>query len=355
MWVKLHDGWDENPKILSVSEPAILMWIRAITYANRNKTGGYIPRGALHKLTPSPAFAELADELANVRVPGCTGGLFDRLENGYRVHDYEVYQPAQDTEGSRSQGPSGELREKRSRAGKAGAESRWHPKANDSNVPPGNDGKVPMAKTAGPDGKPMAPDSNPAPADGPTGFSPARAGRETVATDGKVPMPPVATFATPDPVPAPVHTHAITPARGTSPGEAGLATADVWLAAVRRVPALTLLHDDQAWARDVEGTSALRATRAEDAEAAILAFADKTAGRTWHERGELVRELGGYVARAKQIGDERRSRERGRSGPSPARTNGHHGPRQAPRGAPVPTPSRAGDVELDLGDRRQAG
>lgn len=355
MWVKLHDGWDENPKILSVSEAAILMWIRAITYANRNKTGGYIPRGALHKLTPSPAFAELADELANVRVPGCTGGLFDRLENGYRVHDYEVYQPAQDTDTGRSQGPRDSISETRSRSGKKGAQARWHGKAKDSNLPPGNDGKEAMANPFATDGKPMATDGNPMASDGPTGPSPAHAGREAVATDGKVPMANVATFATPDPVPAPVHTHTSTPARGTSPGEAEPATAAVWLAAVRRVPALTLLHDDQAWARDVEGTSWLRMTRAEDAEAAILAFADKTAGRTWHERAELVRELGGYVARAKQIGDEKRTRERGRSGPSPARTNGHHGPRPAPRGAPAPTPSRAGDVELDLGDRRQAG
>ena len=361
MWVKLDDGWDEHPKILSVSEPAILMWIRAITYANRNKTGGYIPRGVLHKLTPSADSAALADELADVRAPGCKGGLFDRIESGagFRVHDYEKYQPAQDTDAERGQG-AGDLSAKRSAAGKRGAAARWRGGiATDGTLPPSADGTLPLANDGNVQGNTMATDGTAAPLDGPARAGLGPVGRSSLANHGNLPSVGMATFATPDPVsdPDPVLPPAHAGARGDTASPRGLATADVWLAAVRVSPSLALLHNDQPWAHEVEGTSAHRGTRAEDASASVLVFLEKNAGRQWNDRAELVRELGGFVAKAKEIGDDMRSRraraEARSSAPAapPPRANGHHhGTRHAPRGAPLPNPRAARDLELDLGD-----
>ncbi len=356
MWVKLHDGWDEHPKILSVTEPAVMLWIKAITYCNRNRTHGFVPRGALHKLSANPEREALADELADVRVPGCRGGLFDRDGLNFRVHDYEVYQPSQDTDAARGQSPSA-LSRTRSEAGKKGAAHRWHgkPLAPDGNEPHATDGTLPMANDAEADGNRMAKDGTAGAPDGPARAEPGPVGRPSMAPDGTLPMAPVATFATPDPVPVsdPGHSPPPTGAREATPiDEKGLATAAVWLAAVRAFSALAPLHNDHAWAHEVEGTSAHRGTSAGDARAAILNFVDKNAGRAWPDRDELVRELGGFVGRAKQIGDDQRARqraneERGRA--SAARSNGHGG-RPAPQGAPRPNPRAASELELDLGD-----
>jgi len=391
MWVRLDDKWNEHPKILAVSEEAATLWLNAITYCNRNNTKGFVPLGAVSRCSRQPNPQALAEECAAVRVPGCRGGLFDVTDGGYLVHDYEDYQLAH-TDSSPSQSKS-KLHAERSTAGAKGARARWAghtpAMANDGNLPSATDGKT-MANPPLPSVAIMANDGNlPSATDGKTmanpplpsvaimandgGISPGQGAEAPgssracgigpgpsaapiangMANDGNLPSEPMANGIAkngfPVPVPVPVHTPAQAGARVTSssPGQPqGLATADVWLAAVRGFPALALLHQDQKWAHEVEGTSAHRGTRAEDATAAVLAFIDKNAGLPWTDRASLVRELGGFVARAKQIGDDMRARA-ARQGPEKRtrKTNGH----AIGRGAPVPNPNGAADLNLDTG------
>ena len=378
-WIRLDDGWDEHPKVLAVSEPAAMLWLRAIAYSNRRKTNGYVPLGALPRLTTQPDPLAVAHELADVRVPGCRGALFDRAEQtaagelvqldshekrasapaggtliGFYVHDIGDYQPRADGELPQSQGKP-DLRAKRSAAGKQGAAARWHRDGR----PHGNESSPPVASAIAADGTLLMANMATGALNDGTGASGAPEGpglaqgtpRAQAGPDGTLPMATMATLPPPDPVPAPVLTHASAPARGAGPGlESGLATAAVWLAAIGPHPALALLHGDQAWARELEGTAAHRGTRAEDAEAAVLAFLDKNAGRTWHDRAELVHAFGGYAALAKKYGDD--ARARARAGEQHAgRVNGHqHGSRAQQHKGPPPNPRGAVQLDLDTGD-----
>lgn len=385
-WIRLDDGWDEHPKVLAVSEPAAMMWLRAIAVSNRRRTGGFVPLGGLHRLTAHAKPEDLARELATVRAPGCRGGLFDiaiageggaimqitsheeRAKHeaagaelvGYFVHDIGDYQPRADGELPGSQGKS-DLHQKRSAAGKKGAEARWPKReASDSNGPSSNmapaiaggmanDGTLPLANMANAT-------LNASSAMGAGGDSPdldqatprARAG-----DDGKVPMANDGTLLPPDPVPVPMHTHADAGARGatsSASASAGVATPEVWLAAIAPHQAFRVLHGDQKWAGDLGGIAMHRGTRAEDANAAVLAFVEKNAGRVWNNRDELVGAFGGFASHAKQYGDEARSRAaRAAEARPPARVNGHSHGRSGPDRGPPPQPHAAAELDLDTG------
>jgi hypothetical protein len=104
-WVKIDDRMAEHPKMLAAGPLAGYLHVCAIQYANRNRTDGFVPARAIYTLIDlggfgvvrghygadaEPEYSEVhAAELADALV---TSGLWERVPNGYRVHDYLDYQ-----------------------------------------------------------------------------------------------------------------------------------------------------------------------------------------------------------------------------------------------------------------------
>ena len=94
-WARIEDDMPEHPKVVGVGPAAELMAYRAICYANRYLTDGFIPVGALPALAArldllvlDPAEivpARLAERLV-------AGGLWHKARRGgFVIHDYLEY------------------------------------------------------------------------------------------------------------------------------------------------------------------------------------------------------------------------------------------------------------------------
>jgi hypothetical protein len=89
VWVRLDDAISENPKIARLSDSALALYVCGLAYCNRNLTDGDIPRsvgnGQLRWCggDPGPAILELEE-----------GGLWEKQNWGWTVHDYDQYQPS---------------------------------------------------------------------------------------------------------------------------------------------------------------------------------------------------------------------------------------------------------------------
>lgn len=112
--------------------------------------------------------------------------------------------------------------------------------------------------------------------------------------------------------------------QGPSPGTVAIASAQSLLAAVGRHPMLSTLHADATWATRTAGALQGAACRAADADAAVDAFVADNAAQA-PENGpaldDFVRGRGGigaYLKRAKQHGDEARTRSRDSDRGAPA-------------------------------------
>ena len=87
-WVRLEDTFCEHPKIEPLDDGPFRLHVRAICYANRNLTDGFVPAvaaramgGARHK----SATKALVD-----------AGLWELARGGYRIHDFLEFQPARE-------------------------------------------------------------------------------------------------------------------------------------------------------------------------------------------------------------------------------------------------------------------
>jgi hypothetical protein len=117
-WLKLSDGYPDDPKVAAAGPLAAMLDVCGMGYAARYLTDGSVPAGAVAKLInldgisdrDGPVTADrLADRLVEV-------GRWERAPGGFQIHDYLDYNP------SRAQ--SLEMREKRQVAAKAGGKSR---------------------------------------------------------------------------------------------------------------------------------------------------------------------------------------------------------------------------------------
>jgi hypothetical protein len=108
-WVKLDDRANEHDKQVNAGAEACWLWTCGLMYCNRqNRRDGFIPSLQLKALYVRFSEAK-AQKLASELVKS---GLWETADGGFRIHDYEQYQPAQ-------------VSEKRSVAGRRGAERRW--------------------------------------------------------------------------------------------------------------------------------------------------------------------------------------------------------------------------------------
>lgn len=91
-WVKLDDGFPDHRKQLAAGAAACWLWACGLAYCNRQKTrDGFIPNAKVTLLYPLRDTSKLSTRLVEV-------GLWDRVEGGFKVHDYHDYQPSSDSD-----------------------------------------------------------------------------------------------------------------------------------------------------------------------------------------------------------------------------------------------------------------
>lgn len=108
-WANLDDQFAEHPNNWTLSDAAFRLHTAAICFSNRYLTDGEIPKSKVRSLVPTfrkAAVAELIDK----------GQWLDKGD-AYEVRDFLDW--------NRSRAQVQVLRERKSRAGKKGAESRW--------------------------------------------------------------------------------------------------------------------------------------------------------------------------------------------------------------------------------------
>jgi hypothetical protein len=84
-WIKLHDNFWENPKVINAGEDAALLYVQGLSYCSRNLTDGAILTGALRYLTARKDARTLARILVRE-------GLWTETPTGWLVHDYLKHQ-----------------------------------------------------------------------------------------------------------------------------------------------------------------------------------------------------------------------------------------------------------------------
>lgn len=91
-WVYLDDNFFNHPKARIVGTAARELYIQSLAYANQQMTLGFIAEGVLSLISTEPNVDELADKLVTCgHAVGKEHGLWERVEGGYRIHDYETH------------------------------------------------------------------------------------------------------------------------------------------------------------------------------------------------------------------------------------------------------------------------
>lgn len=85
-WLKIDDVFTEHPKVLSLSDAAFRVHVRALCYCVRLKTDGVVAKAALRSLRGTP---RLAGQLV---VAGC----WELHDEGWLVHDFLEYNPSRE-------------------------------------------------------------------------------------------------------------------------------------------------------------------------------------------------------------------------------------------------------------------
>lgn len=108
-WANLDDQYAEHPNNWDLSDLAFRLHTAAICYANKHLTDGAIPASKVRTLVPrfrASALAELLD-----------GHWIDKGDT-YEIRDFLDW--------NRSRAQVDAERERKSQAGKKGADKRWH-------------------------------------------------------------------------------------------------------------------------------------------------------------------------------------------------------------------------------------
>ena len=89
-WVRIDDRAPEHRKQLAAGPIACWLWVCGLAYANRQTAhDGIIPSAALPMLGAIPNVSRHAARLVDV-------GLWDAIDDGYRIHDYNDFGPEAD-------------------------------------------------------------------------------------------------------------------------------------------------------------------------------------------------------------------------------------------------------------------
>lgn len=83
-WLRIDDGFIENDKVAALTDRELRVWLRILCRAARQRTAIVKPAATqeLVGLT-NPRLERFAD-----------AGLLDTTDDGYEIHDWEIYNPA---------------------------------------------------------------------------------------------------------------------------------------------------------------------------------------------------------------------------------------------------------------------
>jgi len=112
-WVRIEDQVPRHPKMLSAGPVACWLWVLGLCYCQHQLTDGFIPDMAVPVLG-----MKLASRYAKTLVKV---GLWERVEGGYRVHDYLAFNDTRATALEKREA----AKRAKSEAGKKGMASRW--------------------------------------------------------------------------------------------------------------------------------------------------------------------------------------------------------------------------------------
>ena len=91
-WVRIDEEFTQHPKVVQVGPLGVALQVAALCYCNRNLTDGFVPRGVVRMLLDFDGLGD-ALQVANSLVKA---GMWETVEGGYRVHDFETYQPSKE-------------------------------------------------------------------------------------------------------------------------------------------------------------------------------------------------------------------------------------------------------------------
>ena len=94
-WIRLDDHFADHPKIVAAGPIAAIVHIRALCYASRYLTDGWIPDGILSALFTG--FDDLRLKVDDVPEILVREGLWEKATGGYSIHDYLKYNPSKST------------------------------------------------------------------------------------------------------------------------------------------------------------------------------------------------------------------------------------------------------------------
>lgn len=109
-WVRIDDGFADHPKMIEAGAEGIALQIAALCYSNRHQTDGKVPRKRVKSLIEIKQISRVIARLLEL-------GIWEEVDGDYIIHDYLEYQP--------SRAEMDAARDKKARAGKAGAAARW--------------------------------------------------------------------------------------------------------------------------------------------------------------------------------------------------------------------------------------
>jgi len=87
-WVRLEDTFCEHPKVETLADLPFRLHVKAICYANRNLTDGFIPAVAAAAMG-GPRHKSATNALI-------AAGLWELARGGFRIHDYLDFQFSRD-------------------------------------------------------------------------------------------------------------------------------------------------------------------------------------------------------------------------------------------------------------------
>ena len=125
-FVRLDDGWLDNPKLVQAGTLASLLYTAAITYANRHLTDGFVPAGILRRLVDWEGISE-HDQPVTSQALGdrlVATGLWHEVEGGFEIHDYLAFQPTRAEVETRRNEVSKSRKKAGAKGGKAAAAKR---------------------------------------------------------------------------------------------------------------------------------------------------------------------------------------------------------------------------------------
>lgn len=112
----IDDQMYDHPKFVGLSDAAVGLWTRGLSWCTRHLTDGVIPKSAVAKISSSGdrARASCVRELL-------AAGLWDDAGESFSYHDFSHHNPS----AAKVKARRDEVSEAKARAGRKGAKARW--------------------------------------------------------------------------------------------------------------------------------------------------------------------------------------------------------------------------------------